>query len=196
MRRLHSHEWEHLIQTKDDEIAQLTKRVEGYRAVLRMTTTESEQKFRDELSDALLEMEGFKARLEDTVVQNAQLRGSLRLADDAVSARDQTIKDLGFQLDMAEEGLANYAQELGELRKDHDQYVEWASPQLERLGREMAKNERLRITLKGVSACSTCEMCQGAALATLRHRPQSALLCTNCGKPLDDHGGAGLPCPT
>jgi hypothetical protein len=48
MRRLHSHEWEHLLKTKDDELA----------------------------------------------------------------ARDQTIKDLGFQLGMAEEGLANYAQEL------------------------------------------------------------------------------------
>ena len=28
-----------------------------------------------------------------------------------IAARDQTIKDLGFQLGMAEEGLANYAQE-------------------------------------------------------------------------------------
>ena len=32
-----------------------------------------------------------------------------------VAARDQTIKDLGFQLGMAEEGLANYAQELAHL---------------------------------------------------------------------------------
>lgn len=39
-------------------------------------------------------------------------RANLLLADDAVSARDQIIKDLGFQLGTAEEGLANYSQEL------------------------------------------------------------------------------------
>lgn len=41
------------------------------------------------------------------------------------------------ELSLAEEGLANYAQ-------DHKQYVDWATPQLERLGREMVENERLR----------------------------------------------------
>lgn len=34
------------------------------------------------------------------------------------------------------------------LQKDHVQYVEWATPQLERLGREMAENGRLRAALE------------------------------------------------
>jgi hypothetical protein len=34
--------------------------------------------------------------------------------------------------------------QLERLTKDHEQYVEWALPQLERLGREMAENDRLR----------------------------------------------------
>lgn len=93
------------------------------------------------------------------------------------------------ELSLAEEGLANYAQEVERLTLHKDV----AQKHIDALTNQY---ERLRITLEGISACSTCEMCQGAALATLRHQPQSALLCTNCGKPLDDHGGAGLPCPT
>lgn len=34
-----------------------------------------------------------------------------------------------------------------QLLADHQQYVDWASPQLERLGREMKENERLRALL-------------------------------------------------
>ena len=37
--------------------------------------------------------------------------------------------------------------EIERLRADHEQYSAWVSPQLERLGREMEANERLRAAL-------------------------------------------------
>lgn len=38
----------------------------------------------------------------------------------------------------------NLERDFRRLQKDHEQYVEWASPQLQRLGREMLANDRLR----------------------------------------------------
>lgn len=58
-----------------------------------------------------------------------------------IAARDQTIKDLGFQLGMAEEGLANYAREVASLlNSNHElmmQGVE-ASKEIERLRAALA----------------------------------------------------------
>ena len=71
------------------------------------------------------------------------LRGSLKLADAAVAARDQTIKDIGFQLGMAEEGLANYAQENAELRRCLDGGVDCAEEKL-RLRAELDALKRTR----------------------------------------------------
>lgn len=54
-----------------------------------------------------------------------------------------------------------------ELRRDHQQYVEWASPQLERLGREMEENAQLREALLSLSV-SAQRISEEAAMALTR----------------------------
>lgn len=44
-----------------------------------------------------------------------------------------------------------------ELKKDHDQYVAWASPQLERLGREMLEVQRLQKQIKAMQGGGDCK---------------------------------------
>lgn len=68
-------------------------------------------------------------------------RANLSLADDAVTARDQIIKDLGFQLGMAEEGLANYEEEMEGAKHDIERLVQSVSG-------EANEVERLRAALK------------------------------------------------
>lgn len=141
------------------------------------------------------------------------------------------IQQLRSTLSLAEEGLANYAQEIASLRND------LTACQLERDGlkhdierlmatasTEVTESNRLQVALSDLHAqverfCAEqgeWEFYTGPALRALGRsehdvherdlqklvesarsaEPQSALLCTNCGKPLDDHGGVGLPCPT
>lgn len=55
------------------------------------------------------------------------------------------------------------------LRKDHEQFFDWATPQLERLGHEMKDNAELRAKLNFENRepphCPTCDCGQ--------HQPQS-----------------------
>lgn len=75
-------------------------------------------------------------------------------------------------LSLAEEGLANYAQENAKLTnriEDYRQLLRMTTTESERLVRE--ENEQLRTALQGITSCSTCEACRGAAEIALGLKP-------------------------
>lgn len=71
---------------------------------------------------------------------------------------------------------------------DHQQYVEWASPQLERLGREMADNERLRAALEEIASKGVTTGYGRSALALIARKALS-------GEPSPVETAAPLPNP-
>ena len=82
---------------------------------------------------------------------------------DALESERQANAKLTQELSLAEEGLANYAQEVAELKKDKQQYSDWVTPQLERLGREMVENDRLKPLADAAIAYVKCWKQKGHA---------------------------------
>lgn len=96
---------------------------------------EVDEVLKRQASAAVAGMNAAKAISSNDVQRAARLRAES--SPDALESERQANAKLTQELSLAEEGLANYAQ-------DHKQYVDWATPQLERLGREMVENGRLR----------------------------------------------------
>ena len=107
--------------------------------------------------DAVLKQQANAARSDMTDRPIPDSMSKMDLCDE--------VDRLRANLTLAEEGLANATQE-------HQQYVDWASPQLERLGREMVENERMRAALVKITKHRLHgRKTQGALLAEEALRP-------------------------